>query len=359
MLALVVVLVLMQSERDFWPDHLFLMMVIGAAAVWYLRDARLAVGAAAIALATCWLDLGPPVGPNPLRSMVAAPEPPEGATLGEQQIRKWVKFRREQQADAQRRLYTYVVLNAGAFLGLLALAEWKRRREHEEPDRSRSGRAGAPLVLALEERGHAGFGVPRRKRRSPEGRGLMGSYVLALPLMAMLCGVYAFPFRSFEVDGIILVVVIGAAAVWYLREPRLAASAIAFAVFTWALDPSLPDSLVGPLQYVGVPKWISQATPPANANRPPPSLPGSGTRSSSSMTFPLLEALDFKWQQRRLMTNKEAQDQLDRFLVLNGVWFTLLASVSATRRLSRSLEEEREARDAARREKARLARSRI
>ena len=155
-----------------------------------------------------------------------------------------------------------------------------------------------------------------------------------------------------------LVVVIGAAAVWYIREPGLAGAAIAFAVFTWALDPSPPDSVVRPLQVVGIPKWISQATPPASAARPPPP-PASGAGSSKLLDFPLLDALDFKWQQRRLMTNKEAQAQLGRFLVLNDVWFTILASVAATRRLIHALEAGKEVRAAARREKARLARSRI
>jgi hypothetical protein len=161
-LAAVVVLVLAQPERDFWPDRLCLMAVMGTAAIWHLRDVRLTAAAAAFAMATCYFDLGPPAGPEPLAGMATprpAPPPSKVQKPGGEQA--WVGWRAEHRRDAQRRLLTFIALNAAAFLGLLAVAARMGRRAERS---SSSRRRIEPLpVLAIEEGVNGKFGARSRK----------------------------------------------------------------------------------------------------------------------------------------------------------------------------------------------------
>ncbi|WP_206107900.1 hypothetical protein [Paludisphaera rhizosphaerae] len=351
-------------ERDFWPDHLCLTALFGAAAAWYLRDPRLIAGAAAIALATCFLDLGPPVGPDPLAAMVEPPAAPSELTIRRSAGQEaWARWRADQQLDAQRRLVVFVGLNALGFVGLLAVA-WRMRRRalREAVDRSSLRRGVEPLpVLAIEEGVNGEFGASSR-RRSRERRGLMGSYILALPLMAMIFGVVAFPLRSFEVDGIILVVVIAAAAVWYLREPRLAGAAIAYAACTWCVDPDMPLPIAAPLRWMGAPSSLLMAKAVASATSNPSAMYIAVWNGVTYDWEPhthegYFSFVDAEWKRRASLSRDDAQEQLYRFLILNALGFGALAATAAVLRKRRAASEAKEARAAARRAPPRLSRS--
>ncbi len=193
----------------------------------------------------------------------------------------------------------------------------------------------------------------------------MGSSLLAPLLLAMICGVAAFPGRAVVVDGLILVVVIATAAVWYLRDAGLAGAAVVFAALTWCVDPNMPEPIAAPLRWAGAPisvMWAKATTAEVPSDSAAAWARRNNRPSNSLIRFnaqSLMESLDLEWRRRGALSRDEAQEQLYRFLILNSLAFGALATVAVLHRKHRVTSEQMAWVAARQRELARLGRLRI